>query len=185
MMIAMDEAGMMMVDPMVVRTTMRTTPIQMEDSGQLLVNRIIQDHLMTGVSNRTGRTLPEDHQQTGMSLLQEIDPHLMFNALPMFRNEVGRGSKDKMCRENGQAVQTITMARVSWQQSQHKKREVVKGIRLFNRTDEDQQEVQTFNDLTIKEARTNQVVIKEEDNSLPLYNLTHCVVPGTAALSQM
>lgn len=61
MMIEMDEAGMMIVDPTVAKTTMRITTIQMEDSDQLLVNRIIQDHLMTEVSNKTGRTLPEDH----------------------------------------------------------------------------------------------------------------------------
>lgn len=61
MMIAMEEAGMMIVDPMVVKTTMRITTIQMEDSGQFLVNKIIQDHQMTGVSSRTDRTLQEDH----------------------------------------------------------------------------------------------------------------------------
>lgn len=113
-----------------------------------------------------------------MSLLQEIDPPLMFNARQMFRNEVGQVSKDKMFRENGQAVQTITVARVSWQQSQHKKREATKGLLLFNQTTVDQV-AQVFNDLTIAEARTNQVVIKEEDNSLPLYNITYCVIPDT------
>ena len=61
MMIAMDEAGMMIVDPVVAKTTMRITTIKMEDSDQLLVSRIIQDHLITAVSNRTGRTLPRDH----------------------------------------------------------------------------------------------------------------------------
>ena len=61
MMITMDEVGMMIADPMVVKTTMRIRLIQMEDSDQLLVSRIIQDHLMTAVSNRTGSTLPRDH----------------------------------------------------------------------------------------------------------------------------
>ena len=102
-----------------------------------------------------------------MSLIPEIDPHLMFNARPMFRNEVGLVSKDKMYPESGQAAQTITVARVSWQQSQHKKREVPKGLLPFNRTAVDQV-APVFNDLTIAEARTtNQVVIKGEDNSLP------------------
>ena len=61
MMITMDEVGMMIADPTVVKTTRRIRLIQMEDSGQLLVSRIIQDHLMTAVSNRIGSTLPRDH----------------------------------------------------------------------------------------------------------------------------
>ena len=115
-----------------------------------------------------------------MSLLQEIDPHLMLNARPIFRNEVGQGSKDKMYPESGQAVQTITMARVSWQQSHHKKREAHNGL-LFNQTTVDQV-AQVFNDLTIAEARTNQVVIKEEDNSLPFYNITSLCHSGHGLL---
>lgn len=94
----------------------------------------------------------------------------------MFRKKVGRVSKDKMFLENGKAVQTIAMARVSWQQGQHRKREALKGLLLFNQTDVDQQEVQTFNDLVLVEVRINQVVIKEEDNSLPFFRcieLTH------------
>ena len=90
----------------------------------------------------------------------------MFNVHQMFRNEVGRASKDKMHRENGRVQQIIRMARVSWQQS-HLKREALKGFLQFNQTDVHQQEVQTLHDLTIVE-QINQVVIKEEGNSLPL-----------------
>lgn len=94
----------------------------------------------------------------------------MFNVLLMFRKKVGRVSKDKMYRENGRAVQTIAMARVSWQQGQHRNREALKGFLLLSQKDVDQ-EVQTFNGQTIVEAQINQVVIREEDNSLPFFML--------------
>lgn len=99
----------------------------------------------------------------------------MSNVRLMFRKKVGRVSKDKMYLENGRAVQTIAMARVSWQQSPRMKREAPKGFLLFNQKDVDQ-EVQTFNDLVLVEAQINQVIIKGEDNSLPLFRcieLTH------------
>ena len=63
MMMTMDEAGLMIVDLMVAKTTARMATIQMEDNGRFPVGMKTRDHQpMIGVKFSDRRTLIKDLQ---------------------------------------------------------------------------------------------------------------------------